>query len=179
MIEWGKHGILTEADIYTKDQEFRAWLIEERMINPETIAKAKLKEEFKTFMEEFNTGQYFPHRCVTSDLTVLLCVATFNSDKYYDLTKYEARMNSLRMGETISTSEIYDARADELAIKRSHTRAVVETETFLDRSKLEALRQIQTDRVVMERMLRLGMTPKDSMGVRTEEKDEAGMRQFN
>ena len=83
------------------------------------------------------------------------------------------------MGETITTSDTYDAQADEAAIKRSHTRAVVETETFLDRGKLEALRQIQTDRVVMERMIRLGMTPNLGMGVRTEEKDEAGMRNYN
>ena len=161
--------------MYTKDQEFRAWLIEERMINPETIPKAKLKEEFKTFMEEFNTGQS-ASASLSHTFPDGLRVATFNSDKYYDLTKFEARMNSLRMGETITTSENYDHRADEAAIKRSHTRAVVETETFLDRGKLEALRKIQTDRVVMERMIRLGMTPKESMGVRTEEKDQAGMR---
>ena len=27
------------------------------MLNPETLSKAKSKEVFKTFMEEFNTGQ--------------------------------------------------------------------------------------------------------------------------
>lgn len=67
-IEWGKWGIISEpgpslpsaspgvrvdadpfraADIYTKDTEFRAWLIGERMINPETLSKAKEKDIFK------------------------------------------------------------------------------------------------------------------------------------
>jgi hypothetical protein len=32
VVEWGKHGIISEPDIYTKDQEFRAWLVGERMI---------------------------------------------------------------------------------------------------------------------------------------------------
>ncbi|SCZ91285.1 BZ3500_MvSof-1268-A1-R1_Chr1-2g01308 [Microbotryum saponariae] len=59
-IEWGKHGILTETDIYQKDQEFRAWLVGERMLNPETMSKAKEKEIFKEFMEDFNTGT-LPH----------------------------------------------------------------------------------------------------------------------
>lgn len=64
-IEWGKWGILTAsgesfslpsacctslpfplADIYTKDTEFRSWLVGERMINPETLTKAKEKEIF-------------------------------------------------------------------------------------------------------------------------------------
>lgn len=57
MVEWGKHGLIGEQDIYTKDQEFRAWLVSEKMLNPETLSKAKSKEVFKTFMEEFNTGQ--------------------------------------------------------------------------------------------------------------------------
>ncbi|SGY37541.1 BQ5605_C003g01833 [Microbotryum silenes-dioicae] len=71
-IEWGKHGILTETDIYQKDQEFRAWLVGERMLNPETMSKAKEKDIFKEFMEDFNTGT-LPH------------------EKYYNMDKYEAR----------------------------------------------------------------------------------------
>lgn len=55
------------------------------MINPETLSKAKEKEVFKTFMEAFNTGT-LPH------------------DKFYDIPKYEKRMDSLRNGETIETT---------------------------------------------------------------------------
>jgi hypothetical protein len=49
--EFGKYGILTEADIYTKVDEFHAWLVQEKMVNPETLSKSKEKEIFKTFME--------------------------------------------------------------------------------------------------------------------------------
>ncbi len=38
-------------------QEFRAWLVEERTINPETISKDKERKEFSRFVEDFNTGE--------------------------------------------------------------------------------------------------------------------------
>lgn len=61
VVEWGKYGLIAENDIYSKDQEFRAWLVGEKMVNPETLSKAKEKEIFKTFMEEYNTGSPLPH----------------------------------------------------------------------------------------------------------------------
>jgi hypothetical protein len=42
--------------LYNKEQEFRAWLVEERMINPETISKEQTKKEFARFVEDYNTG---------------------------------------------------------------------------------------------------------------------------
>lgn len=51
-----------------------------------------------------------------------------------------------------------------------------ETDTFLDRSRLEGLRQLQNERTQLVNMKRLGMEVKDSLGVRTEGKVEAGMR---
>lgn len=42
---------LSPTDIYTKSDEFHAWMIGERMMNPETTTKAKEKELFKQFME--------------------------------------------------------------------------------------------------------------------------------
>ena len=41
---------------YNKEQEFRAWLVEERKINPETISKDQTKKEFARFVEDYNTG---------------------------------------------------------------------------------------------------------------------------
>lgn len=83
------------------------------MINPETLSKAKEKEIFKVsviltsarrmvvdslhylqeYMEAFNTG-------------------TLPSDKYVDTEKYEARMNAIRGGETVVTSDRYDPNKD-------------------------------------------------------------------
>jgi hypothetical protein len=40
-----------------KDPEFRAWLVEERTINPETLPRDKEKKEFLRFIEDFNTGK--------------------------------------------------------------------------------------------------------------------------
>lgn len=151
VVEWGKHGIIAETDIYTKDQEFRAWLVEEKMLNPETLSKAKEKEIFKSFMEEYNTGT-LPH------------------DKFYDVSKYEARMNAVRMGETVSNDDGYDPNKDLEDLRQSHKRAPVETETYLNRTKLEELRRVANERVEMERMKRLGMQPRESMGVRMDEK---------
>ena len=50
---------LTDSrSLYTKEQEFRAWLVEERMINPETITKDQTKKEFAKFVEDYNTGSF-------------------------------------------------------------------------------------------------------------------------
>jgi hypothetical protein len=45
--------------LYNKGQEFRAWLVEERKINPETQSKESAKKEFAQFMEDYNTGPSF------------------------------------------------------------------------------------------------------------------------
>ena len=47
---------LDQCSLYNKEQEFRAWLVEERMINPETISKDQTKKEFARFVEDYNTG---------------------------------------------------------------------------------------------------------------------------
>jgi hypothetical protein len=46
--------------IYNKEAEFRTWLVEERMVNPETISKDQTKTEFAKFVEDFNTGSSLP-----------------------------------------------------------------------------------------------------------------------
>ncbi|GAA5909234.1 hypothetical protein JCM6882_003774 [Rhodosporidiobolus microsporus] len=151
-VDWGKHGILTEADLYQKGDEFHAWLIGERMINPETLPKSKEKEIFKAFMEDYNTGT-LPH------------------EKYYDLRKYELKMNAVRMGETVSKDDSYDFAKDVEAAKASHRRAAApESESLLNRSQLEALRKVQAERIQREKMQRLGMDVSDSLGVRMETK---------
>lgn len=48
--------------LYNKEQEFRAWLVEERKINPETISKEQTKKEFAQFVEDYNTGMPWPLR---------------------------------------------------------------------------------------------------------------------
>ena len=80
--QWGKYGIINVSEcvsslgldgyfpsssgvsdgymrcsLYNKEQEFRAWLVEERKINPETITKDQTKKEFARFTEDYNTGE--------------------------------------------------------------------------------------------------------------------------
>jgi len=42
--------------IFTKEAEFRAWLVEERKMNPERMSKDQNKKEFARFVEDYNTG---------------------------------------------------------------------------------------------------------------------------
>ena len=44
--------------MYNKEAEYRTLLVEERMINPETISKDQNKKEFAKFVEDFNTGAF-------------------------------------------------------------------------------------------------------------------------
>lgn len=61
-------------------QEFRAWLVEERHINPETLAKDKQRKEFATFVEDYNTAT-LPHEKVRS-----ICNVAHPHAKYLELT---------------------------------------------------------------------------------------------
>ncbi|GAA5968932.1 hypothetical protein JCM21900_000734 [Sporobolomyces salmonicolor] len=147
-VDWGRHGILTEADLYTKSDEFHAWLVSERMINPETLTKPKEKELFKQFMEDFNTST-LPH------------------EKYYDMRKYEKKMEAVRMGETIEKDDSYDFTRDLEAAKAAHRGRAGPSDPnqLLDRERLEALRKVQNERVEMEKMKRLGLATRENMGV--------------
>ncbi|MBW0486542.1 hypothetical protein O181_026257 [Austropuccinia psidii MF-1] len=148
--EYGKYGIISEADMYTKDQEFRAWMVEERMLNPETVPQAKMKELFRAYMEDYNT-------------------ATLPHEKYYALEKYEAKMNAIRSGFTATNTDTYDPRADEAALAAQHKRvAKTDGEVYIGRAQLEDLRRIERERVEASRMKRMGMEVKESMGVRYE-----------
>ena len=44
--------LTTPCSIYTKDAEFRCWLVEEKMLNPETLSQSKTKDLFRQFAEE-------------------------------------------------------------------------------------------------------------------------------
>lgn len=148
--EYGKFGIISEADMYTKDQEFRAWMVEEKMLNPETVPQNKMKELFRVYMEDYNT-------------------ATLPHEKYYALEKYEARMDAIRSGQTAVDVEGYDPRADEAALAAQHKRTTkTDGEVYIGRAQLEQLRRIERERVEASRMKRMGMEVKESMGVRYE-----------
>ncbi|OJT11013.1 hypothetical protein TRAPUB_12467 [Trametes pubescens] len=146
--QWGKYGIINESDLYNKEQEFRAWLVEERKINPETTSKEQTKKEFARFVEDYNT-------------------ATLPHEKFYHMEEYERRMAALRAGEYLPpASDSYDPTADMRAHQSTHKRRAVERDTYMSKEQLMELRRVQNERIEAGKMKLLGMDIKQNMGVR-------------
>lgn len=102
------------------------------------------------------------------------------------MSVYEARMSSMRNGDTLPVVDSYDPNADLLAHTTAHKRVARETETYMSREQLEELRRVQQQRhqvcaifMVRERSFRnthscsqvakmklMGMEIKQSFGVR-------------
>ncbi|KAI0642077.1 hypothetical protein C8Q79DRAFT_918107 [Trametes meyenii] len=136
------------CSLYNKEQEFRAWLVEERKVNPETISKEQTKKEFARFVEDYNT-------------------ATLPHEKFYQMEEYERRMAALRAGEYLPPADDgYDPSADLRAHASTHKRKAVERETYMSREQLMELRKVQNERIEAGRMKLLGMDIKQNMGVR-------------
>lgn len=165
--------------LYNKEPEFRAWLVEERVINPETITKDQTKKEFAKFVEDYNTG--------SSPLSNPLCLyalgahahtsptsATLPNEKFYNMESYERRMAALRSGEYLPPTDdlsgsSYDPFADLRALQSassSKRKKAQEDETFMNREQLMELRKVQAERVEAGKMKLLGMDIKQNMGVR-------------
>nr|XP_031862448.1 uncharacterized protein CI109_001945 [Kwoniella shandongensis]KAA5529520.1 hypothetical protein CI109_001945 [Kwoniella shandongensis] len=149
--QWGQYGLISEQDFTKKDSEFRAWLVEERKINPETVSKDRTKKEFAIFVEDFNT-------------------ATLPHDKYYDMARYELKMNMIRSGQTLP-DEVggYDPMADMKAHSSSLKSTTKEKETFLSKEQVAELRRIEAERTEIGKRRLMGMDVPRNMGVRTEE----------
>ncbi|KIK01928.1 hypothetical protein K443DRAFT_678066 [Laccaria amethystina LaAM-08-1] len=145
---WGKYGIISESDIFTRTHEFYTWLVEERKINPETITKDQQKKEFSRFVEDFNT-------------------ATLPHEKYYNMEAYEKRMSALRQGEYLPPpDDSYDPEADMKAITGAHKRKPIEHDSYMSKEQLMQLRKVQHERIEAGKMKLLGMDVKQNMGVR-------------
>ncbi|KAJ9113778.1 hypothetical protein QFC20_001804 [Naganishia adeliensis] len=152
--QWGTYGIIDTSDQHNKEPEFRAWLVEERHVNPETLAKDKERKEFARFVEDYNT-------------------ATLPHEKYYDMEKYEIKMRLIRGGEAVpDAAGGYDPNADLAAHSNSLKRAPVETESFLNKSQVEELRRLQQERAEVGQRKVLGISVPKNMGIRHEEKNQ-------
>jgi hypothetical protein len=147
-LHWGKYGIISDVDIFTKNQEFYTWLVEERKINPETVSKDQQKKEFSRFVEDYNT-------------------ATLSHEKYYNMEAYERRMSALRQGEYLPpANDSYDFEADMKAVTGAHKKKATEQETYMTKEQLMQLRKVQQERNEVGRMKLLGMDVKQNFGVR-------------
>ncbi|EJD08326.1 uncharacterized protein FOMMEDRAFT_116782 [Fomitiporia mediterranea MF3/22] len=134
--------------MYEKEEEFRTWLVEERMINPEIISKDQTKKEFAKFAEDYNT-------------------ATLPHEKYYNISSYERRMSLLRNGETLPPmDDTYNPDADLRAHSSAHKKPVAEKETYMSKEQLQELRKVQQERSQVGKMKLMGMNIGQSFGVR-------------
>ncbi|WVQ95477.1 hypothetical protein IAU59_002574 [Kwoniella sp. CBS 9459] len=149
--QWGQYGIISELDIISKDSEFRAWLVEERTINPETISKDRTKKEFAVFVEDYNT-------------------ATLPHEKYYDMAKYDMKMNMIRSGQTLpDESGGYDPFADMKAHSSGLKSQTKQQETLYSREQIEELRRVEAERTQVAKRKQMGLEVPRNLGVRTEE----------
>lgn len=137
---WGQYGIISEIDLPKKDSEFRAWLVEERKINPETISKDRTKKEFAVYVEDYNT-------------------ATLGHEKYYDMEKYMVKLNMIRSGQTLpDESNGYDPMADMKAHSSSLKSKTNEPqESYLSPQEVAELRRIEAERTEISKRRLLGM----------------------
>ncbi|KAI8647748.1 hypothetical protein BD408DRAFT_357128, partial [Parasitella parasitica] len=150
--QWGKFGIIHEADLFTKEAEFQAWLIEVKHANVETLNNNKRKEMFIDFMEDYNT-------------------ATMPHEKFYNLQQWERRQEAIRMGEKpIPTGDFFDFKNDEEKLKLVDKTAASRQPTLkLSEEQIKELTRVNRERVEADRMRKMGLKPKESMGVRYEE----------
>jgi hypothetical protein len=164
--QWGKFGIISESEyveyftldeydvpnfavsIFNKEPEFRAWLVEERKMNPERMSKDQNKKEFARFVEDYNTGPSCLSFTPSSLFTGPNMTATFPNEKFYNIETYERRMDAMRAGEFVPPADDgYDAEADMRAHQSKLKRPAVESESFYDKDQLQELRLVQRERV--------------------------------
>lgn len=99
--------------------------------------------------------------------SLLLPLATFPHEKYYNIDAYHRRMERLRDGEFLPPADdSYDPNADLNAHRGAHKRKVIEHESYLNKDQLQELRKVQNERVQATKMKLLGMDVKQTMGVR-------------
>ncbi|KAK3819467.1 MAG: hypothetical protein J3R72DRAFT_406862 [Linnemannia gamsii] len=142
---YGTHGILNASDMWNKESEFQAWLMEVKHLNPETIPQTKMKEHFLSFMEDYNT-------------------VTMPHEKFYNLSKWEERQRAIRMGEPIPEEKQggVDLRNDEeqLRMKQMNRRKVNAAtsggQILMTQSQLQELRKVSHERVEADRLRKLG-----------------------
>ncbi|KAF9573037.1 hypothetical protein EC968_009087 [Mortierella alpina] len=142
--EYGTHGILTASDMWNKENEFQAWLIEVKGLNPETIPQTKMKEHFLGFMEDYNT-------------------VTMPHEKFYNLTQWEDRQRAIRMGEPIpkdnqGTVNLMNDE-EQLRMKQRDKRKMnlsTQPQILMSQSQLQELRKVSHERVEADRLRKMG-----------------------
>ncbi|KAJ3120646.1 hypothetical protein HK098_004435 [Nowakowskiella sp. JEL0407] len=132
--------------IYKKDAEFRTWLIEVKNISIEVLNPKAKKEYFEEYVEDYNT-------------------ATFPDKKYYDLEKWE-KSNPIH---TTSAAATYSIKSDEEILRQQFKKKQVGVPSVqLTNEQLQELSRVNKERIEKDRLRKMGVKARDSLGVRYE-----------
>ncbi|KAG0086488.1 hypothetical protein BGZ92_008099 [Podila epicladia] len=141
---YGTYGILTQADMWNKENEFQAWLMEVKHLNPETIPQTQMKQHFLGFMEDYNT-------------------VTMPHEKFYNLAQWEDRQRAIRMGEPLPESKqgMVDLMNDEEQLRmrqrdRRKMNVAASGPILMTQSQVQELRKVQNERVEADRLRKMG-----------------------
>ncbi|CAK0787512.1 hypothetical protein CVIRNUC_010732 [Coccomyxa viridis] len=166
--QFGKHGILREADADRYSSEFVLWAIEVKGVDVELLPKWEEKDLFKTFMEDYNTGT-LPHK------------------KYYDLIAYDKK-KALRAAEDGSDNDVEKAVFNdeaEVAAARKRNEVISQQERLREAynelkytapDKVEAMRDQEMTRLKMSLAYRTGDRETADMLANKLKSDEAKQR---
>ncbi|KAL2915685.1 hypothetical protein HK105_204870 [Polyrhizophydium stewartii] len=148
--QYGARGIITPADIFTKDAEFRAWMMEIKNISTDSIDMRTTKELFAEYMEDYNT-------------------ATLPHEKFYDMNAWDRATRGASAPSARPGEETIDFSKDEEQLRSaSKGSRLAGVQLMYTADELASLRKLQEDRIAADRLRKMGFQPKDSMGVRYE-----------
>ncbi|CAL5224724.1 g7456 [Coccomyxa viridis] len=166
--QFGKYGIIREADADRYSSEYTMWAIEVKGIDVETIPKWEEKELLKTFIEDYNTGT-LPHK------------------KYYDLAAYEEK-KALKAREGGSDEDVEKAvfndeaevaaarKREELIAQQERLREAYNELKYTAPDKVEAMRDQEMTRMKMSLAYRTGDRETAEMLANKLKSDEARQR---
>ncbi|ORX78838.1 hypothetical protein BCR32DRAFT_206417 [Anaeromyces robustus] len=139
--------------MYTKEAEFRCWLIEVKNISVESLPPSGMKQYFAEYMEDYNT-------------------ATLPHIKYYNLDKYEMEERKKNNpwddfhGESSSMTDILQDEKRHRQLNKS--KRATASSIMMTEDQLKDLKKIYDERVAADRLKKMGYEPKSSMGIRYE-----------
>jgi hypothetical protein len=153
----GVHGIIQDTDFYIKREEFQAWLLDYKKVNPEALSQSELKKLFATFAEDYNLG-------------------ILPEEKYYNLLGWERKKAyEKEMKERKQALKPPKKSASLKETLKAWTEASKEEVTFLGND--EELRRIEQKRELEERKLRASMSEKEIARLESLAKESEAMMQ--
>ena len=112
--------MISATDVYSKAAEFYAWLGEVKGVAREALSRREEKEQFREFMEDFNT-------------------ATLPHDKYYDLEAWARKEREAREGNVDESGMA--GMTDEERLRYQRRRREEEAKKRMEDERLQQMRR--------------------------------------